>query len=603
MYLLLNMASRGKSVAKYQDVFKHSVLCRLLPSLNESNRPWTFVDFYAGPGAYRRVTPANKDTFKEEEKELEGRGDGLDQVLEYTHNYEKERGFKRGRINYINQHSRYVTFLRKFYKTTGQWKSSQSSHDNDHSCDFYPTSIGFAREFMRKGDRAILMEKGANNFKRLEHVIGKDRRMTLINGSPSEQADAALPPTTSNGLAYFDIGPEASYDELVEMADLVKDTCAKWPLAMKMITYPIGKSHHHPDIDDDLIRQPRHPVHLLRRIIATGQTKILNAELYLKDLELQGVGVCIINPPLYFEDELSALSEALHDDMIDPAYHRDPYVKQVLRECGVQEHQLREVPVVDIDIEETVEKRHKQYAKVARKAIRLHTLDPLDDSIDWLTSSGALAGFEQDDIVPDNEPLIQGIANRLRAAYLIQALSPYDPTNDEAGEFAAIFQEMHKAPSKKQPRVSFLTHQSWLDDLQEDKESRIDIGYPGGGEHDIADIEVPPAGVIEQRLLEHRRLRREEKEYFLHPHVTASDDPFLREQDFQAELAHLNDNPTQDVIDLWRSQYDSLVIKDENLTDAQRMGLFEEQSEIMDAEDRKYRRTLIRGEHNYKKGR
>jgi len=251
----------------FADVFKHTILTRILAYLMRKDAPLRFIDTHAGMGSYSLAG-------KEAQRSGEWR-EGVARVLQAS---------KPGPIAALLEP--YLRVLGPLTPTGGGGR--------------YPGSPVIAQDLLRAQDRLSLCELHPEDRLALVAAIGKDRRVTIVEQDGYAALKAWLPPTERRGLVLIDPAFEDP-NELLHVEKALARALTKWPTGCYALWRPI--------------KERREDAHFLNAIAAIGVSDILQLELDIGAVPptqhslnpLSRTGMLVVNPPYGLIDEARVL--------------------------------------------------------------------------------------------------------------------------------------------------------------------------------------------------------------------------------------------------------------------------------------------------------
>lgn len=248
----------------FADVFKHSLLTRLLILLAQKDKPFWYLDTHAGIGLYDLTHPWAR--------KLAEYQDGVERLW--------------ARQDVPNLFKPYMEAVR--------------AENPDGKLRFYPGSPRIARRFMRPIDHAMLTELNKEDMATLKELFEGDRQVHVHHIDGYQGLKAYLPPKERRGLVLVD----SSFDRSGEFARLTEglvEGYRRWATGVFALWYPL---------------MDRSAMHGFERgILATGIRKILQIELSVLPeswtVSLRGCGMLIVNPPFGVEAEARSMLEWL----------------------------------------------------------------------------------------------------------------------------------------------------------------------------------------------------------------------------------------------------------------------------------------------------
>lgn len=244
----------------FADVFKHSLLCRLVLGLEKKDNPFFVLDTHAGLGRYdlTHEWALKNAEFRDGIALIWGRSDVPDLFIPY---FEAIRG-----------------------------------ENSLGSLRFYPGSPRIARRLLRSADRMVLVELNKKDCHSLGALFAGDRQTTVHLMDGYQALKAFLPPKERRGLIFID----SSFDRAREFDRLVKglaEAHRRFATGIYGLWYPL--------------MEPLAMTAFERQITATGIRKILQLELSVRPdghgEGMRGCGLLVVNPPFGFEEEARAM--------------------------------------------------------------------------------------------------------------------------------------------------------------------------------------------------------------------------------------------------------------------------------------------------------
>jgi len=250
----------------FADVFKHSVLARVLIHLGRKDTPFRVIDTHAGIGRY--------DLTRDEASRTGEWRAGIGRLTENPPS---------GAAGELL--APYLDLMRE---------------GNRGAIKSYPGSPAIAQGLCRAQDRMIFCELHPDDYASLRRNVGRDRRAKTAEIDGWTALKAYLPPKERRGVVLIDPAFEQP-DEFGRLADGLQEACRRWASGIYLLWYPI---------------KDREQVRLFERRIAGLQIpKILRAEFDVggqpKNEALHACAIAIVNPPWPLEDELKTILPVL----------------------------------------------------------------------------------------------------------------------------------------------------------------------------------------------------------------------------------------------------------------------------------------------------
>jgi len=243
----------------FADVFKHSLLVRLLLALGRKDKPSFYLDTHAGTGRYDLEHPWAL----------------------------KNAEFKNG-IARVLRHGDFPELIKPYIDAV-------RAENPEGGLRYYPGSPRIARRLLRAGDRATLSELNKKDCAALERLFARDRQVSVHQMDGCQALKAYLPPKERRGLVLVD----SSFDRAKEFDRLVealKDAHRRWATGVYALWFPL--------------MEPVAMRAFERDLAASGMRRLLWLELRLRKHEagkLAGCGMLVVNPPYGFAQEAASI--------------------------------------------------------------------------------------------------------------------------------------------------------------------------------------------------------------------------------------------------------------------------------------------------------
>ncbi len=255
----------------FADVFKHTVLCRILHYLREKPAAFRVIDTHAGTGIYDL-------TSSEARRGGEWPG-GIGRLM---------AALEAGEIP-----DKAVALLTPYLDVIGAFNERGKLRT-------YPGSPAVARAFLRPQDKLIACEMEPAAARDLARHLDNDGRIKAIEIDGWTALAAYVPPPERRGLVLVDppFEEEADFHRLSHLLGIAH---RKWSTGVYALWYPI-KGRGEADA-------------LAKRVRKLGIGKILRAEHLVSPVSnqsgLNGSGFILVNPPWTLEAELKVLLPVL----------------------------------------------------------------------------------------------------------------------------------------------------------------------------------------------------------------------------------------------------------------------------------------------------
>ncbi len=235
------------------DVFKHYVLTLVLEALHRKDTPFCVIDSHAGAGLYELGRSGEHEQ-------------GIGQLW-------PERGAWTALAGYLEIIAR--------FNPGGRLR-------------FYPGSPMIIREFLRTGDRAVLLELHPEEYACLRESMHDIRGIGVHHINAWNGIRAFVPPKENRGLVLID-PPYERPDEFTAVAAALRHGMRHWRNGIYLAWYPI---------------KSRRPVESFYRAVAAIRAPAHAVEFITLPLDMErrlnGSGLLVINPPWRLLETLHA---------------------------------------------------------------------------------------------------------------------------------------------------------------------------------------------------------------------------------------------------------------------------------------------------------
>jgi 23S rRNA (adenine2030-N6)-methyltransferase len=244
----------------FADVFKHSLLSRLVLALQKKEKPFFVLDTHAGIGRY--------DLDHEwAQKNAEYR-DGIARIW--------------GRKDLPDEFVPYFDAIR--------------GENSASSMRYYPGSPRIVRRLLRPVDRMVLIELNRKDCESLGWLFGGDRQTAVHLMDGYQSLRAFLPPKERRGLVFID----SSFDrarEFDRLANGLAEAYRRFATGIYALWYPL--------------MEPMTMRAFERELVETGIRNMLQLELTVLpegfNEGMRGCGMIVVNPPFGFEEQARAM--------------------------------------------------------------------------------------------------------------------------------------------------------------------------------------------------------------------------------------------------------------------------------------------------------
>jgi 23S rRNA (adenine2030-N6)-methyltransferase len=252
----------GYHAGNFCDVFKHLVLMRLIEHFKQKEKGFTVIDVHAGDGTYSLHGELASKTREAE--------DGILRALSAQ--------------KPSPMFADYLHLVRRL-----------GLPDSTGKLTSYPGSPRLTRALLRPQDKLLLSDIHKDALNSLRRLFKDDGQVRILPQDATQTLKAQLPPESRRGLVLLD-PPFEVPDEFRQLLVAMKEAHKRFPTGTYAIWYPIKSA--------DPVR------HFHRKLATSGMKPILTAEIWrapLNNVQLNGSGMSIINPPWKLEEELRLL--------------------------------------------------------------------------------------------------------------------------------------------------------------------------------------------------------------------------------------------------------------------------------------------------------
>jgi len=253
----------------HADVLKHVVLMMLVAHLKKKPAPFFYLDTHAGGGAYDL-------SLGESQRSGEYR-QGIGRLLEFP-----EAALPPEVLDYV----------RLVRQCTAPGRSPITA---------YPGSPRIVLAMRRATDRLVLAETHAREVQALRAVVGRQKRVSVLESDGYAALKAGLPPRENRGLVLLD-PPYESDDEFEKVLAALERGHERWPTGTYCVWYPLTERAA--------------PLRFRRNLERSGIPKVLDCTLGVMPADtpvgLRGSGLVIVNPPWLLDQRLAELLPDLH---------------------------------------------------------------------------------------------------------------------------------------------------------------------------------------------------------------------------------------------------------------------------------------------------
>lgn len=252
----------------FADVFKHALLCLMLESLKEKDKPFCYLETHAGTGRYDLSSAPSQ----------------------------KNREYESGILRLWTRPDAppaLAPYLSAVVAANGQPPPA--------ALRYYPGSPRIARHLLREQDRMVLCELHSSEYPVLKQEFAGDKQVAVHHQDGYTGLKAHLPPKERRGLVLIDPAFELK-DEGTRAVQGLALAHQRWATGILALWYPLP---------DAAFRN-----RLLHQVEELGISKVLVAELSVGEVPGPGpmtaTGMVMINPPWRLEEQLRQVLPWLH---------------------------------------------------------------------------------------------------------------------------------------------------------------------------------------------------------------------------------------------------------------------------------------------------
>lgn len=252
----------GYHAGNFCDIFKHLILMLLIEHFKLKDKGFTVLDAYAGDGTYSLRGELAAKTGEAQQ--------GILRVLDAPHPSPLLADF--------------LNLVRRL-----------GLPDQEGILTSYPGSPRLARALLRPQDKLLLSDIHPEAINALKRLFRDDRQVRIQPIDAAVALKSQLPPENRRAVVLLDPPYEVT-NEFDRQVGHLKEAHKRFPTGTYAIWYPI---------------KGLAPVrHFHRSLVASGIRRILTAEIHLaplNNLQLNGTGMTIVNPPWKLDSQLKEL--------------------------------------------------------------------------------------------------------------------------------------------------------------------------------------------------------------------------------------------------------------------------------------------------------
>lgn len=250
----------GYHAGNHADILKHMILCLILRSLNQKDKPYTIIDTHSGAGLYDLSSSFSQK------------------------NLEFDTGF-----SLVKDDAKLKELVPEFYEVVEKALTMPGA-----SKQMYPGSPFFSSVLARNTDTIFLRDLHEAEYHSLCMIFERKRNVHIEHADGFKSLAGLLPPLKRRGLILIDPSYEIKHD-YVEVVKAVKFIKSRFPQAIVAIWYPVlaRLNDHSKKLAHDLSR--------LDMPLTKAEIRVCKQE---EDFGMCGSGMLIVNPPYSMDESL-----------------------------------------------------------------------------------------------------------------------------------------------------------------------------------------------------------------------------------------------------------------------------------------------------------
>lgn len=265
----------GFHAGNHADVLKHMVLCMLLRSLNEKDKPYTIIDTHAGAGIYDMTSAfARKNS-------------------EFTSGWLK-----------VKDLASLQELIPEYYEAFNRAQDEPYANKGN----MYPGSPFIEYCLARPCDSIFLNDAHKAEFESLFQIFKRKRNVRVELRQCQDTINALLPPIKRRGLVLID-PPYENEQEYRWTVDALKRGLSRFEQGIYAIWYPVlGRMQ---DRSKNLVQQ----VKRLNRPLLQVELRVTQQQ---DNYGMCGSGMLIVNYPYNFMDKFEPILAELYEYLGEP---------------------------------------------------------------------------------------------------------------------------------------------------------------------------------------------------------------------------------------------------------------------------------------------
>lgn len=264
----------GYHAGNHADILKHMVLCLILRSLLQKDKPYTVIDTHSGAGLYDLSSSFSQK------------------------NHEYETGFSKIKDNAVLQ-----KLVPEFYEVVEKAHQVQGA-----SKLMYPGSPFFTASLSRKTDSIFLRDLHKAEFESLYDIFKRQRNVHVELGDGLQSLKALLPPVKKRGLILIDPSYEIKHD-YIAVVKAVKEINQRFSQGIVAIWYPVLARLN------DQSKKLTHELSRLNIPMLQVEMRVSKQE---EEFGMCGSGMLVLNFPYNLDQTLEPIVGELYSSLCDP---------------------------------------------------------------------------------------------------------------------------------------------------------------------------------------------------------------------------------------------------------------------------------------------
>lgn len=267
----------GFHAGNHADVLKHMVVCLIMRSLLEKDKPFTVIDTHAGAGLY-----------------------------DLTSNFARKNSEFNTGLGLIKDNQRLQELIPEYYEVIAKAQEEPDAHRGN----MYPGSPYFEYALARPSDSIFLNDTHPSEFESLLQIFKRKRNVRVELRRCQETINALLPPLKKRGLILID-PPYEDAQEYHWTVDAVKKGLGRFEQGIYAVWYPVlGRINDHSKNLVQAIKRLNRPLLQVELCVSEQQ----------EEWGMCGSGMLIVNYPYQIDTKLEPIVDELYQVLCDPQH-------------------------------------------------------------------------------------------------------------------------------------------------------------------------------------------------------------------------------------------------------------------------------------------